>query len=103
MTAVFSIVEAVMLRPLPFQDAGRLISLHERFEQDSHELRMSAPDVLTFQRESGSGVGGFIASAYELTGAGVPFKARAERVTSSVFPLLGIRTPARARIHTTGG
>ncbi len=100
-TAVFSIVEAVMLRPLPFQDSGRLISLHERFEQDSHELRMSAPDVLTFQRESQafSGVGGFIAAAYELTGAGAPFKARAERVTSSVFPLLGIQ-PLLGRVFT---
>jgi hypothetical protein len=100
-TAVFSIVEAVMLRPLPFQDSGRLISLYERFEQDSHELRMSAPDVLTFQRESEvfSGVGGFIASAYELTGAGAPFKARAERVTSSVFPLLGIE-PLLGRVFT---
>jgi predicted permease len=100
-TAVFSIVEGVMLRPLPFQDSGRLISLHERFEQDSHELRMSAPDVLTFQRESQtfSGVGGFIASAYELTGAGAPFKARAERVTSSLFPLLGIE-PLLGRVFT---
>jgi len=100
-TAVFSIVEGVMLRPLPFQDSGRLISLHERFEQDSHELRMSAPDVLTFQRESEafSGVGGFIASASELTGAGAPFKARAERVTSSVFPLLGIQ-PLLGRVFT---
>jgi len=100
-TAVFSIVEGVMLRPLPFQDSGRLISLHERFEQDSHELRMSAPDVLTFQRESEafSGVGGFIASASELTGAGAPFKARAERVTSSVFPLLGIE-PLLGRVFT---
>ena len=32
-TAVFSVVEAVMLRPLPFKDSGRLISLHESFEQ----------------------------------------------------------------------
>ena len=100
-TAVFSIVEGVMLRPLPFEDSGRLISLHERFEQDSHELRMSAPDVLTFQRESEafSGVGGFIASAYELTGAGASFKARAERVSSSVFPLLGTK-PLLGRVFT---
>jgi predicted permease len=100
-TAVFSIVESVMLRPLPFQDSGRLVSLHERFEQESHELRMSAPDVQTFQRDSQafSGVGGFIASTYELTGAGSPFKARAERVTSSVFPLLGIE-PLLGRVFT---
>ena len=91
-TAVFSVVQAVILRPLPFKDPARLISLHEHFEQDAHELRVSAPDVLIFERESQAftGVGGFIASAYELTGAGTPFQARAERVTSSLFPLLGI-------------
>jgi predicted permease len=100
-TAVFSVVEAVILRPLPFKDPGRLVSLHESFEQDSHELRMSAPDVLIFQRENKafSGVGAFIGSAYELTGAGAPFKARAERVTSSLFPVLGIE-PQLGRIFT---
>lgn len=93
-TAVFSVVQAVLLRPLPFKDPGRLVSLHEHLEGDSHELRMTAPDVLVFERENKafSAVGGFIASAYELTGAGAPFKARAERVTSPVFPLLGIET-----------
>jgi predicted permease len=100
-TAVFSVVQAVILRPLPFKDPARLVSLRERFDQDAHELRMSAPDVLIFERESQafSGVGGFIASAYELTGAGAPFKARAERVTSSLFPLLGIE-PMLGRTFT---
>jgi putative ABC transport system permease protein len=100
-TAMFSVVQAVILRPLPFKDPARLISLHERFEQDAHELRMSAPDVLTFARESQafSAVGGYIASAYELTGAGAPFKARAERVTSALFPLLGV-APMLGRTFT---
>ena len=91
-TAVFSIVLAVLLRPLPFEDSGRLISLHEHIEGDLHELNVTAPDVLTFERESNAfaAVGGFIGSGYELTGAGAPFKARAERVTASLFPLLGI-------------
>lgn len=92
LTAVFSVVVAVLLRPLPFNDSGRLISLHEKIDGDPHDLRVSAPDVLVFERESKafSGVGGFIGSGYELTGAGAPFKARAERVTASLFPLLGI-------------
>jgi putative ABC transport system permease protein len=91
-TAVFSVVLAVLLRPLPFKDSGRLISLHEHIEGDSHDLSVTAPDVLTFEYESKafSGVGGFVGSGYELTGAGTPFKARAERVTASLFPLLGI-------------
>jgi len=90
--AVFSIVEAVLLRPLPFKDSERLISLHERSELDGHELRMSAPAVMTFQRENEafSGLAGFISSAYELTGAGAPFEARAERVSASLFPVLEV-------------
>src|SRR5437879_1272345 len=88
--AVFSVVEAVLLRPLPFKDSNRLISLHERSDLDRHELRMTAPAVLIFQRENKSfaGIAGFISSAYELTGAGAPFEARAERMSASLFPVL---------------
>jgi predicted permease len=88
--AVFSVVEAVLLRPLPFKDSSQLISLHERSDLDRHELRMTAPAVLIFQRENKSfaGIAGFISSAYELTGAGVPFEAHAERVSASLFAVL---------------
>jgi putative ABC transport system permease protein len=100
-TAVFSVVLSVVLRPLPFTQPEGLISLHEHIEGDSHDLRVTAPDVLTFEHENKafSGVGGFIESGYELTGAGAPFKARAERVTASLFPLLGIE-PMLGRTFT---
>jgi putative ABC transport system permease protein len=89
--AVFSVVDSVLLRSLPFKDPDQLVSLHERSDQDQHELRVTAPDLLIFQRDSHafSGVAGFISSAYELTGAGDPIKARAERVSASLFPVLG--------------
>ena len=89
--AVFSVVEAVLLRPLPFEHPDQLVSLHERSDQDKHELRVTAPDLLIFQRDSHafSGLAGFISSAYELTGAGDPFEARAERVSASLFSVLG--------------
>jgi putative ABC transport system permease protein len=91
--AVFSVVEAVLLRPLPFKDSNRLISLHERSDLDRHESRMTAPAVLIFQRENKSfvGIAGFISSAYGLTGAGAPFEARAERVSASLFPMLEVQ------------
>jgi putative ABC transport system permease protein len=99
--AVFSVVDAVLLRPLPFKDPDQLVSLHERSDQDQHELRVTAPDLLIFQRDSHafSGVAGFISSAYELTGAGDPFKARAERVSASLFPVLGVE-PGLGRAFT---
>jgi predicted permease len=100
-TAVFSIVLAVLLRPLPFKDSGRLISLHEHIEGYADELNLTAPDVLTFEHESNAftAVGGFVGSEYALTGAGAPFKARTERVTASLFPLLGIE-PMLGRTFT---
>ncbi len=92
MTAAFSVAEAVLLRPLPFPDSDRLISLHESIKEDPHDFNMTAPDVLIFQRESKafSGEGGYVWAAYDVTGAGAPFHAAAERVTASLFPALGV-------------
>ena len=92
MTAVFSVVEAVLLRPLPFKDSGQLLSLHEWIREDPHPFNVTAPDVLIFQRESKafSGEGGYVGADYDVTGAGAPFHAVAERVTASLFPVLGI-------------
>jgi predicted permease len=90
-TAVFSIVEAVLLRPLPFQDSARLVRLHEGIA-NNFEGDLPAPDVIQFARDNRtfSAVGGFAATAFELTGAGEPFHARAERITAPLFPLLGV-------------
>ena len=92
MTAVFSVVESVLLRPLPFLDPGRLIVLHERITHDPHQFNVTAPDILTFQRETKtfSGIGGYISANYLMTGAGAPLQAQAERVTASLFPVLGV-------------
>src|SRR5277367_4859924 len=101
-TAVFSAVEAVLLRPLPYKDSDRLFALHERVEHLLEgDANLSAPDVLTFARESKAftGVGGFVGASYEASGAGAPFQARAERLTASVFPALGI-DPALGRTFT---
>ena len=80
-TAVFSIVEAVLLRPLPYKDPAKLFVLHERIEHLLEgEANLSAPDVLTFQQESKAfEVGGFIGASYEASGAGAPFQARADK------------------------
>ncbi|HTU49070.1 MAG TPA: ABC transporter permease [Acidobacteriaceae bacterium] len=101
MTAVFSVVESVLLRPLPFQNAGRLVILHESILHDLHQFNVTAPDILTFQRESKafSGVGGYIGANYVATGAGAPFEAQAERVTAFVFPVLGV-SPLLGRTFT---
>ncbi len=100
-SAVFSVVESVLLRPLPFENPDRLVSLHESSASGSEQWSVTAPDVLIFQRESKafSGVGGFIGTNYVMTGVGAPLETRGERVTASLFPVLGIR-PILGRTFT---
>ncbi|MBV8436158.1 MAG: hypothetical protein JOY95_01440 [Silvibacterium sp.] len=73
-TAVFSVVEAVLLRPLQYKDSAQLYLLHEHFEHlFEGDANLSAPDVLTFERESRAftGVGGFIGASFEASGRGL--------------------------------
>jgi len=100
-TAVFSIVEAVLLRPLPFSDPAQLVRLHEGIEHILEPVDLPAPDIIRFAQnnQTFSAVGGFVSSEYEVTGAGAPLHARAERVTASLFPLLGV-APMQGRNFT---
>ena len=100
-TAAFSVVDAVLLRPLPYPEPSRLVVLHEGLARMFSEGNLSAPDIAVFQRNSHafSGVGGFIASGYEVSGAGSPFRAQAERVSAEVFPVLSVQ-PLLGRTFT---
>ena len=90
--SVFSIVESVLLRPLPFEHPESLVRLHEGIEHILDPVDLPAPDIPRFARnnQTFSAVGGFTASEYELTGGGAPIHTRAERVTASLFPMLGV-------------
>lgn len=99
--AVFSVVEAVLLRPLPFVNPVGLVRIHEGVEHQFDAADLPAPDVIQIARENRtfSAVAGFISAEYELTGAGSPLRARAERVNASLFPLLGAQ-PLLGRAFT---
>jgi putative ABC transport system permease protein len=99
--AVFSIVETVLLRPLPFAAPGRLVRIHEGVAHQFDSADLPAPDVIQIARDnhSFSAVAGFISAEYELSGAGAPLRARAERVNATLFPILGVE-PVLGRVFT---
>jgi putative ABC transport system permease protein len=99
--AIFSVVEAVLLRPLPFSAPDRLVRLHEGVEHQFDVADLPAPDVIRMMRDNRTftAVAGFIDSTYELNGAGAALQARAERVSASLFPLLGVQ-PLMGRAFT---
>jgi predicted permease len=104
-TAIFSIVEGVLLRPLPFPNAGRLVTLGDQVSgtdwghQDPGPV--TAPEVVTYQRDtrSFSSLGGYQPEGYELSGVGEPSQIDGVRMTPSVFSVLGV-APLMGRVFT---
>ncbi len=103
-TAIFSIVEGVLLRPLPFANQARLVTLGDRLEGveyggevpgvTPHGIRIYMRDTHAF-----SSLGGYQATTYELSGLGTPAQINAGRLTASMFPVLGI-SPLMGRAFT---
>ena len=93
-TAIFSIVHAVLLRPLPFKDPAKLVMLNESFKSLGFpEVGASPPDLLVIERsqKSFSSIGAFQNKDLALSGEGEPEHITAARVSASIFPMLGIQ------------
>src|SRR4029077_12248209 len=75
-TAIFSIVEAVLLRPLPFPNSDRLGELGDVIysidKGGNGEVGATAPEVNSYRRETHSfeNLGGYVQTSYELSGTG---------------------------------
>ena len=91
-TAIFSIVDAVMLRPLTYWEADRLLAVHEvipkfgRIPINGHHFRVWRQETRSF--ESLAIVGGI---SVNVIGSGEPERLPAGRVSASLFPMIGIR------------
>ena len=100
-TAIFSVVRAVLLRPLPFQEPDRLVRLYESFRTGGGEAELAlAP--LTWQRWRESNavfedIGAATGTSLTLGGGGEPPQYVAgARVSFNFFSVLGVR-PVRGR------
>lgn len=104
-TAIFSIVEGVLLRPLPFRDPGRLVVLSDILAGASFggngDSGVTVPDILAYERYTRgfAALGGFEQTGYEFSGAGAPAQINAARLTASIFPTLGV-SPFMGRAFT---
>ncbi len=101
-TAMFSVVNGVLLRPLPFKDPDRLVLIKERLPKLLPKpVTIPAAHVVTYGRESASfeGVAGFISQQFDLAGRDVPQRVSATRVEWRLFPLLGVQ-PLAGRAFT---
>jgi putative ABC transport system permease protein len=100
-TATFSIVEGVLLRPLPFPHPERLVVLSDILQGGNGESGVTAPDIRAYTRDTHSfeALGAYQPAGYELSGIGEPAQVNAARMSAGVFPALGV-APLMGRFFT---
>src|SRR6266404_3785109 len=92
-TAIFTVVNAVLLEPLPFKDPERLVLVKEVIPKiGDRPVNVPAPDLAEFQAHNRSfaALAGYKPDQYELSGAGTPERARVFRSTASLLTVLGV-------------
>jgi hypothetical protein len=92
-SAIFAVVNAVLLRPLPFRDPRRLVLIEEVIKKLSpNGIEVTPSDLLEYQRGSQAfeSVAGFTPTSMDLTGAGSPERLEGLRASAEIFPLLGV-------------
>ncbi len=100
-TAIFSLVEGILLRPLSFPDpCSQLVVLGDHVGKGTG-LGVTAREIGTYAQATNAfaSVGGYVNAGYELSGGAIPENISAARFTAGIFPTLGVQ-PLLGRVFT---
>ena len=100
-TALFSVVNGVLLNPLPYRQADRLVAIYGRTKEFS-QSSISYPNFLDWVRtqRSFASMAAFREDNYNLTGMGEPERVKAEMVSADFFAVLGVNPVAGRLLRT---
>jgi putative ABC transport system permease protein len=102
-TTVFSAVDAVLLRPLPYYEPDRLVLVNETVMNSGNDyIGVAAQEYQDYrdQNQSFSNVAAFETDGFNLSGEGPPLRVQAARISASAFPTLGV-SPIMGRAFTS--
>ncbi len=99
-TAIFSVVNAVLLRPLPYNESDRLVFLNEK-SQVLDEMSVAYPNFTDWraQNHSFEKIAVYNRQSYNLTGVGEAERIVTGQVSADLFPILRV-TAALGRVFT---
>jgi putative ABC transport system permease protein len=99
-TAIFSLVEGILLRPLPFRDPDRLVLLGDHVGT-GRNVGVTAREIATYRSAASafSSIGGYTGVEFELSGTTRPENINAARMTPGVFATLGVQ-PILGRVFS---
>ena len=93
-TAIFSLVNAVLVQPLPFKDPSRLVWMWGNIRQGGNRASVSPLDFLDYRQQNKTfeqfAATGTIPIAINLTGDGEPERLQSAIVTGNYFQALGV-------------
>jgi putative ABC transport system permease protein len=89
-TAIFSVLNTVLFRPLPYVDADRIVRIDET--EGKGGMGVSPPNLLDFQQQNHmfESVAGYTGGNYILTGAGEPLRVQSCAISHEIFSVLGV-------------
>lgn len=91
-SAIFSVLNAVLLRPLPYKDADRLAMVWDNFlVLNMVRIGAKPAELLDYQNQTEvfEDVAGFNNVQFSMTGGGAPEQVAGSRVSTNLFPMLG--------------
>ena len=91
-TAIFSVVNELLLRPLPYRDAERIVMLWEVSPEGRHQNTTSRTNFRAWRSQSTSyeNVAAFTDQRFNLTGDGEPEELSVQMATPELFKVLGV-------------
>jgi len=91
-TAIFSVIDAVLLRPLPFKDPGRVVAVKTTEPDRRDDIGVSYPAFLDWRSRNHvfEGISAFRTDDFTLTGNGEPAHLRGAIVSANLPSLLGV-------------
>ncbi len=92
-TAIFSVINGVILRPLPYRDPSRLVAVQEQLRKTGENFAFSYPDFLDCKRASHSfeSIAAWRNKGINITSPGEPEYMSARQVSAGFLSVLGIR------------
>ena len=99
-TAIFSIIDVVVLRPLPYRDPDRVVLMWSHWINWT-KTWVSEPELADYRAQATllEHVAGFDTTSFNLTGAGEAVRVGALQVQTPIFEALGVR-PIAGRVFT---
>jgi putative ABC transport system permease protein len=93
-TTIFSAVHGILIRPLPYRDADRLVAVYAQYPaHDEHGVNISYPDYESWRDENRSleRLAIWTWTSHALSGGGEAERVEGAAVAATLFPMLGVR------------